>query len=55
VDQLKQIRGTVGMVLGYVGIALVTIALAKFFGVSIPMRGSVTDTAMVGMACCLAR
>jgi hypothetical protein len=48
VDQLKQIRGTVGMV-------LVTIALAKFFGVSIPMKGSVTDTAMVGMACCLAR
>ncbi len=54
-DQLKQVRGTVGLVLGYVGIALVTVALAKFFGVSVPLKGSATDTAIVGLACCMAR
>ncbi len=41
--------------LGWVGLALVVVAAAKHFGFNPPMRGSVSDTALLAIACLLAR
>lgn len=46
---------TARQIIGYVGLALAMVALAKFFGFAIPMRGSVSDTALVAIACLMAR
>ena len=42
-------------IIGYIGLALAVVALLKFFGVNIPMRGGVSDTALVAIACLMAR
>lgn len=42
-------------IIGYCGLALVIVAAAKFFGFAVPMRGSVPDTALVAIACLMAR
>ena len=38
-------------VLGWIGTALAIIALAKFAGADIPIRGDVQTTALVALAC----
>ena len=50
-----QVLSTARQIIGYVGLALVVVAAAKFFGFAIPMRGSVSDTALVAIACLMAR
>lgn len=50
----NKIISTARQVLGYVGLALACIALAKFFGFQIPIRGSVEQTALVAIACRMA-
>jgi hypothetical protein len=50
-----QLKQTVGMILGYVGLALAVVALCKYFGVQVPVHGGVGDTALVAMACLMAR
>lgn len=42
-------------IVGWIGLALALVALAKFFGVNVPVRGAATDTAMVAIACLLSR
>ena len=49
------ILSTARQIIGYIGLALAVVALLKFFGLSIPMRGSVSDTALVAIACLMAR
>lgn len=46
---------TARQIIGYCGLALVIVAAAKFFGFAVPMRGSVSDTALVAIACLMAR
>jgi hypothetical protein len=46
---------TLRQIIGYCGLALVVVAAAKFFGFNVPMRGSVSDTALVAIACLMAR
>jgi hypothetical protein len=54
-DDLNKVRQVAGQLLSWVGLILGIIVLAKFFGVSVPIRGGVQDTALVAIACCLAR
>lgn len=47
---------TLRQIIGYIGLALAAVALLKFFGVgNIPLRGGVSDTALVAIACLMAR
>lgn len=46
---------TARQIIGYVGLALAMVALAKFAGFNVPMRGAVSDTALVAIACLMAR
>jgi uncharacterized membrane protein len=50
-----QVKQTIGTVLGYVGLALAAAALAKYFGMQVPIHGGVQETALVAMACLMAR
>lgn len=50
-DAISQLR----TIVGWIGLALALVALAKFFGVNVPVRGSTTDTALVAVACLLSR
>ncbi len=45
---------TLRQALGFIGLALACVALAKFFGVQIPIRGTVEQTALIAMACRMA-
>lgn len=46
---------TARQIIGYVGLALAITAAAKFFGFNVPLRGGVSDTALVAIACLMAR
>lgn len=50
-DAIRQLR----TIVGWIGLGLALVALAKFAGLNVPMRGGVTDTAMVAIACLMAR
>jgi len=50
-DAISQLR----TIVGWIGLALALAALAKFFGLNVPLRGSTADTAMVAIACLLSR
>lgn len=54
-DQLNQVRRTLGLVLAWVGLFLAAVTLLKFFGVHVPIKGGVQETALVAIACCIAR
>lgn len=51
----SQLRSNVVMVLNWIGLALAAVAGAKFFGVVIPIRGDVSQTALVAIACLCAK
>ena len=51
----NQLRSNAAMALNWIGIALSAVALAKFFGVVIPIRGDVSQTALVAIACLCAK
>ncbi|MEW5705125.1 MAG: hypothetical protein AB1781_11165 [Pseudomonadota bacterium] len=55
--QLDQLLTPIRQALGYIGLALAVVALAKFFGVGIQAfgRGDTATTAMVAIACLLSR
>jgi hypothetical protein len=42
-------------IIGWIGTALAVVALAKFVGADIPIRGDVQTTALVAIACMMAR
>ena len=42
-------------IIGYIGLALAVVALAKFAGLNVPIRGGISDTALVAIACLMAR
>jgi len=46
---------TIRQIIGYIGLALAALALAKFAGFNAPVRGSTADTALVAIACLMAR
>lgn len=51
----SQARSTIAQALNWIGLALACVALAKFFGVVIPIRGDVSQTALVAIACLVAK
>ncbi len=42
-------------IIGWIGVALAVIALAKFAGVNIPLNGDTQTTALVAIACMMVR
>ena len=42
-------------IIGWIGLALAVVALAKFAGLNVPIRGGISDTALVAIACLMAR
>ncbi len=46
---------TARQIIGYIGMALAAVALAKFAGLNVPMRGSIGDCALVAIACLMVR
>lgn len=51
----NQLRPTIAMAMGWIGLALALTALAKFAGFQVPIRGDASQTALVAIACLLAR
>lgn len=51
----NQALAAVKQVMGYIGLALAIAALAKLAGVQVPIRGDVSQVAIVAAACLLAR
>lgn len=51
----NDVLSTARQIIGWIGLALAVVALAKFAGLNVPMRGGVSDTALVEIACLMAR
>lgn len=46
---------TARQIMGYIGLALACVALAKFAGLNVPLRASTNDCALVAIACLMAK
>lgn len=46
---------TFRQIIGWIGLVLAVLAMAKYFGFNAPIRGSTADTALVAIACLLSR
>lgn len=51
----NDLLSTARQIIGYIGMALAAVALAKFAGLNVPMRGSVGDCALVAIACLMVK
>lgn len=51
----NDVLSTARQIIGYVGLALACVALAKFAGLNVPIRAPTSDCALVAIACLMSR